>query len=90
MSLVSTNKIEANKYELEVSADAVQFEEAIEKAYRKARKKEKLAKEVEKLGADSLCIKDMAGVLTPEDAKKLFSALKKGTSLPLELQKLHY
>lgn len=44
-----------------------------------------LAKEVEKLGADSLCIKDMAGVLTPEDAKKLFSALKKGTSLPLEL-----
>ena len=44
-----------------------------------------LAKDVEKLGADSLCIKDMAGVLTPEDAKKLFSALKKGTSLPLEL-----
>ena len=33
MSLVSTNKIEANKYELEVSADAAQFEEAIEKAY---------------------------------------------------------
>ncbi len=44
-----------------------------------------LAKEVESLGADSLCIKDMAGVLLPEDATKLFSALKKNTSLPLEL-----
>ena len=44
-----------------------------------------LAKEVEALGADSLCIKDMAGVLLPEDAKKLFSALKKNTKLPLEL-----
>lgn len=44
-----------------------------------------LAKEIESLGADSLCIKDMAGVLLPEDAKKLFSALKKNTKLPLEL-----
>ncbi len=43
------------------------------------------AKEVESLGADSLCIKDMAGVLTPEDATKLFTALKKNTKLPLEL-----
>ena len=44
-----------------------------------------LAKKVEALGADSLCVKDMAGVLTPEDAKKLFTALKKNTKLPLEL-----
>ena len=44
-----------------------------------------LAKKVEELGADSLCIKDMAGVLLPEDAKKLFKELKKNTSLPLEL-----
>ena len=44
-----------------------------------------LAKEIEALGADSLCIKDMAGVLLPEDAKKLFSALKANTKLPLEL-----
>lgn len=44
-----------------------------------------LAKKVEALGADSLCIKDMAGVLTPQDATKLFSALKKNTKLPLEL-----
>ena len=44
-----------------------------------------LAIEVEKLGADSLCIKDMAGVLLPEDAKKLITALKKHTKLPIEL-----
>ena len=44
-----------------------------------------LAKEVEALGADSLCIKDMAGVLTPEDATALVSALKKNTKLPIEL-----
>ena len=44
-----------------------------------------LAKEIEKLGADSICIKDMAGVLTPEDATKLITALKKSVSIPLEL-----
>ncbi len=44
-----------------------------------------LAKEIETLGADSICIKDMAGVLLPEDAKKLISALKKNTKLPIEL-----
>lgn len=38
MSLVSKNKTEANTYELEISADAAQFESAVEKAYRKARK----------------------------------------------------
>lgn len=44
-----------------------------------------LAKEVEKMGAHSLCIKDMAGVLLPEDAYELFSKLKANTKLPLEL-----
>ena len=44
-----------------------------------------LAKEIEKMGADSICIKDMAGVLTPEDATKLVTALKKEIKLPLEL-----
>ncbi|HOW38683.1 MAG TPA: oxaloacetate decarboxylase subunit alpha, partial [Bacillota bacterium] len=38
-----------------------------------------LAKEIEKMGADSLCIKDMAGVLLPEDAYELISRLKQGT-----------
>jgi len=44
-----------------------------------------LAKEIEKLGADSICIKDMAGVMTPNDAYELISELKKNTKLPIEL-----
>ena len=44
-----------------------------------------LAKEVEKLGADSICIKDMAGVLLPNDAKELITAIKKNTKLMVEL-----
>ena len=44
-----------------------------------------LAKEVERMGASSLCIKDMAGVLTPHDARELFTALKREVKLPLEL-----
>ena len=44
-----------------------------------------LAKEIEKLGADSICIKDMAGVLMPTAAYELISALKKNTKLPIEL-----
>ncbi|MBP5342441.1 oxaloacetate decarboxylase subunit alpha [bacterium] len=45
----------------------------------------KLAKEVEMLGADSICIKDMAGVLLPNDAKELITSIKKNTKLPIEL-----
>ena len=44
-----------------------------------------LAKEIEKMGADSICIKDMAGVLLPSAAYELVSALKKNTKLPIEL-----
>lgn len=44
-----------------------------------------LAKEVEKMGANSLCIKDMAGVLLPDAAYELVSRLKAETSLPIEL-----
>ena len=44
-----------------------------------------LAKKIEALGADSICIKDMAGVLLPNDAYELISALKKNTKLPIEL-----
>ena len=46
---------------------------------------EELAKEIEKMGADSLCIKDMAGVLLPEAAYELISRLKANTKLPIEL-----
>ncbi len=45
----------------------------------------KLASEVEKLGADSICIKDMAGVLLPESAYELISTLKANSSLEIEL-----
>ena len=44
-----------------------------------------LGKQIEKLGCDSLCIKDMAGVLLPEDARKLVTALKKQVNIPIEL-----
>ena len=50
---------------------------------------EKLAREVESLGADSLCIKDMAGLLLPKQATELVEALKKGTKLPIEMH-THY
>lgn len=47
------------------------------------------AKKVEEIGADSLCIKDMAGLLVPYKATELVQALKEGTSLPIELH-THY
>ena len=37
------------------------------------------------LGADSICIKDMAGILTPQVTKELIPALKEITSLPIEV-----
>ena len=39
MSLVSTNKIDATKYELEIKIDAEGFEKAVQTAYMKARKR---------------------------------------------------
>ena len=48
-----------------------------------------IAKEIEEMGADSLCIKDMAGLLTPYAAAELVTALKEGTSLPIDLH-THY
>ena len=50
---------------------------------------ENLARDVESLGADSLCIKDMAGLLLPKEATELVAALKRGTSLPIEMH-THY
>lgn len=44
-----------------------------------------LVNEMERAGADSICIKDMAGVLTPDVAYELVSEIKNATSLPLEL-----
>ena len=44
-----------------------------------------LVKTMENMGADSICIKDMAGVLTPYNAYDLIKKLKEATDLPLEL-----
>ncbi|MDD1616065.1 MAG: pyruvate carboxylase subunit B, partial [Methylococcaceae bacterium] len=44
-----------------------------------------LAKQIEDMGAHSICIKDMAGLLKPYDAFELVSRLKKATKLPIHL-----
>ena len=48
-----------------------------------------IAKKIEEMGANSICIKDMAGLLVPVEATKLMKALKAATSLPIELH-THY
>ena len=48
-----------------------------------------MAKQIEEMGADSICIKDMAGLLLPYEATKLIQALKETTKLPIELH-THY
>lgn len=48
-----------------------------------------MAKKVEDMGADSLCIKDMAGLLLPYAATELVQALKEGTDIPIEMH-THY
>ena len=44
-----------------------------------------LAKEIEDLDCNSLCIKDMSGILSPEFAFNLISQLKKEISIPIHL-----
>lgn len=44
-----------------------------------------LAKEMAEIGADSICIKDMAGVLTPNTGYELVSRIKDAIDLPLEV-----
>ncbi|MBE5988506.1 MAG: oxaloacetate decarboxylase subunit alpha [Paenibacillaceae bacterium] len=48
-----------------------------------------IAKRIEDMGADSICIKDMAGLLTPYHADELVRALKESTKLPIDLH-THY
>jgi len=45
----------------------------------------KMAKELEQMGADTICIKDMANLLLPYDAYSLISRLKKEISVPIHL-----
>lgn len=47
------------------------------------------AKRLESMGADSICIKDMGGLLAPYDAYELVSALKEAVDVPLQLH-CHY
>ena len=43
------------------------------------------AKELDKLGVDSICIKDMAGLVSPYDAYNLVKALKETVAVPIHL-----
>ncbi|MBQ4325094.1 MAG: oxaloacetate decarboxylase subunit alpha [Clostridia bacterium] len=47
------------------------------------------AKQLEEMGANSICIKDMAGLLKPYDAYELVRALKETVRVPIELH-THY
>ena len=47
------------------------------------------AKTLENMGADSICIKDMAGLLKPYDAYELVKALKETVKVPIQVH-THY
>lgn len=49
----------------------------------------KKALTLEKMGADSICVKDMAGLLAPYDAYELVTGLKKVIKIPIQLH-THY
>ena len=48
-----------------------------------------IAKEIEEMGANSICIKDMAGLLLPYKATELVTALKETVKIPIQLH-THY
>ncbi len=48
-----------------------------------------IAKQIEDMGATSICIKDMAGLLVPYKATELVEAMKDATNLPIQLH-THY
>ena len=48
-----------------------------------------MAKKIEAMGAHSICIKDMAGLLVPYEATNLVSAIKSAVKIPLQLH-THY
>jgi len=49
----------------------------------------KMGRELKELGADSICIKDMAGILSPYEAYDLVKALKEEVGLPIHMH-THY
>ena len=48
-----------------------------------------IAKRIQEMGADSICIKDMAGLLLPYQATELVGALKEAVEIPIQLH-THY
>ncbi|MCR4762586.1 MAG: oxaloacetate decarboxylase subunit alpha [Lachnospiraceae bacterium] len=48
-----------------------------------------ISREIESMGADSICIKDMSGLLLPVAAEELIRSMKSATKLPIELH-THY
>jgi len=44
---------------------------------------------LQEMGADSLCIKDMAGLIAPDDAYELIKALKQALKIPVQLHTHH-
>ena len=48
-----------------------------------------MAKKIEEMGADSICIKDMAGLLVPYKASEMIKSMKSVTKLPIQLH-THY
>lgn len=48
-----------------------------------------MCRKIEEMGADSICIKDMAGLLLPYQGQELIAAMKKATKLPIQLH-THY
>ena len=53
--------------------------------YHTVEKYAELAKTYSEFGADSICIKDMSGLLKPYDAFELVTAIKKAVDLPIEI-----
>ena len=49
----------------------------------------KFAKQLEEMGASSICVKDMAGLLVPYTTYELIKALKESVKIPIELH-THY
>ena len=76
MSLVSTNKIDATKYELIINVDAEGFEKALQQAYLKARKQINIngfrkgkapRKMIEQLYGDNVFFEDAVNLLVNTD-----------------------
>lgn len=47
------------------------------------------ARELQDMGADTLCLKDMAGIMAPFDIAKIITAMKKDITIPIHLH-THY